>query len=372
MENRAEGMQGMDMRALKHDLRAPIANVIALAQLSMSELTDGAAQEKILPYLNRILVAAQELQLLTGDAAQSEGKTTRFTALDIAQTLGATLGAQAAQKNQLLRIDVSALGGGMLRGERTALMRILTNLLGNAVKYTPAGGRISLTAKRIDAAQAEFTVEDDGMGMKKEFMARMFEPFERAPEVEGGEIAGCGLGLSIVRRLTAQLGGSIEAKSEWGKGTAFTLRVPLEAEAGAEKALKGMRFLLAEDNDLCAEIEQEILRSRGAQVCRAADGAQAVGLFAARGEGAFHAILLDMRMPQLDGCTAAKKIRALSRADAGRIPILALTAGGDARDEEDALAAGMNGCLAKPLDAERLGELILRGERGNTAPQARR
>lgn len=354
MENRAEGMQGMDMRALKHDLRAPIANVIALAQLSMSELTDGAAQEKIMPYLSRILAAAQELQLMTGDAAQGEGKAARFTALHIAQTLGATLGAQAAQKNQLLRIDVSALGGGTLRGERTALMRILTNLLGNAVKYTPAGGRVSLTARRIDAAQAEFTVEDDGMGMKPEFMARMFEPFERAPEVMGGEIAGCGLGLSIVRRLTAQLGGHIEAKSEWGKGTAFTLRVPLKAEDGEQKALEGMRFLLAEDNDLSAEIAQVILEEKGASVCRAADGTQAVKRFASLPEGTFDAILLDMRMPELGGCGAAEAIRKMARADAGRIPILALTAGGDTQDEREALAAGMNGCLKKPLDVQAL------------------
>jgi anti-sigma regulatory factor (Ser/Thr protein kinase) len=138
-------------------------------------------------------------------------------------------------------------------------MRILMNLLGNAVKYTPCGGRISLTARRTDAQNTEFVIEDNGMGMKPEFMARMFEPFARAPEVDGGEIEGCGLGLSIVRRLTAELGGHIRVSSEWEKGTAFTLRLPLRAEEKAEHSLQGKCFLLAEDNEITAEIVQEIL-----------------------------------------------------------------------------------------------------------------
>ncbi|MBR5287273.1 MAG: response regulator [Clostridia bacterium] len=345
----------LDARALEHDMRTPIANVIALAQLSMHALEDGGAQERILPYLSKILVAAHELQMLTGQivGGKRAGKET-FTALDIAKTLGATLGAQAAQKKQMLRIDVSALGMDAMEGERTALMRILTNLLGNAIKYTQDGGCISLTARRRDAAEVEFAIEDNGIGMKPEFMARMFEPFARAPQAERTQAAGCGLGLSIVRQLTMQMGGSIDVKSEWGKGTAFTLKLPLRTVCRAEDALRGKCFLLAEDNDLCAEIAQALLSGEGASVCRAADGAQAVRLFESQPAGAFDAILMDMRMPQMGGCAAAAAIRANARTDAGRIPILALTADGDAGDEREAIASGMNACLNKPLDIGRL------------------
>ncbi len=360
MENRNEEM---NMRALRHDLRTPIANVIALAQLSMNMLEHEETQESILPYLSKIILAAQQLQQLTGEEAGDEAKREeRFTALEIAQALGTAIGAQAAQKNQILRMDVSGMGGGMMIGRRTALLRILTNLLGNAVKYTPCGGRISLTARRTDAGNAEFVIEDNGMGMKREFMARMFEPFARAPEVDGGEIEGCGLGLSIVRRLTAELGGSIQAASEWGKGTTFTLRLPLPAEQKTDAVLYGKCFLLAEDNELSAEIVQEILAGKGASVRRAGDGEQAVRLFESLPTGTFDAILMDMHMPHLGGCAAAEAIRSYARADAEKIPIFALTAGEDARDECEALAAGMNACLRKPLNVARLCAVIQAAE----------
>jgi len=358
MENRAAEM---DVRALKHDMRTPIANVIALAQLSMNMLEHEETQESILPYLSKILAAAKELQLLTGEAPGGE-KDETFSALDIARMLGATVGVQAAQKNQLLRLDVSELGGAEIKGPRTALMRILSNLLGNAVKYTQAGGRIGLTARWANRQEAEFVVEDNGMGMSDAFMARMYEPFARAPEVDGGEIEGCGLGLSIVRRLTAELGGSIQAASEWGKGTTFTLRLPLRAEQKTDAVLYGKCFLLAEDNELSAEIVQEILTGKGASVRRAGDGEQAIRLFESLPAQTFDAILMDMHMPHLGGCAAAEAIRSHARADAGKIPIFALTAGEDARDECEALAAGMNACLRKPLNVARLCAVIQAAE----------
>lgn len=368
MENRIEGMPGMDMRTLEHDMRAPIANVIALAQMSMRALTGGGAQETILPYLSKILVAAQELKQLTGELAGGEAaREERFTALDITKTLGATIGAQAAQKNQLLRIDVSGLGSQTLIADRTALMRVLTNLLGNAVKYTQSGGKISLTARIISrsqgCAQAEFIVKDDGMGMDAAFMERMYEPLSRSRQAIESGIEGFGLGLASVKRLAQRMNGTIHAQSEPGKGTAFTLRIPLRLQQETGAALAGKRILLAEDNDLSAEIAGAILESRGAGVRRAENGRQAVEIFMAEPVGTFDAVLLDMRMPQMGGCAAAEAIRRMARADAKCIPILALTAGGDKQDEREAIAAGMNGCLKKPLDVEALQLAMGEGER---------
>ena len=363
----------LELRSLRHDLRAPIANVIALAELSMNALEHEENQAQILPYLSKILLAAKELAQMTGEAEETQG-VKRFTALDLAQTLGATIGEAAEKKNQLLRIDVSGLGPGAMLGDRAALMRALSNLLSNAVKYTPAGGHIRLTARRTQSGEAEFIVEDDGMGMDEAFMETMFEPYARAQEARERAIPGQGLGLSIVRRMTQRLGGRISAESRKGGGTAFTLCVPLAMEE-TEKMLAGRCFLLAEDNDLSAEIAGAILREQGAKVCRAADGRQAAARLAQSAQGAFDAVLMDMHMPVMDGCAAAKAIRASAHEDAKRIPILALTAGGSAQDAEEAIAAGMDACLKKPLD---IGELCAamrlsaqQGRRNTPSPERR-
>jgi len=174
----------------------------------------------------------------------------------------------------------------------------------------------------------------------------MYQPYARAQE----KIAGHGLGLASVKHLTERMQGSIQAQSTPGRGTRFCVRLPLAFSQDAAARLKGRLFLLAEDNDLSASVAQELLAQRGAQVTRASDGWQAVQLFCTAPEGTFDAILMDLRMPVMGGCCAAKTIRRLSRADALRIPILALTADADGEDEHLALSAGMNACLKKPLD----------------------
>ncbi len=362
MENRMEGT----LRAFSHDMRAPLENVIALVTLSLERLKEEArgGAESVVPYLRKILVAARDMEMMTDDLLTQEGESRegRFTAQELAESVSAAVGEQAAQRRQLLHIDVSGLGEAAMIGDGAALKRILTNLMSNAVKYTQDEGRISLIARGertgCGAMEAEFIVEDNGMGMDAAFMARMYEPLARSRQALDSAIPGHGLGLASVKRLTERMHAAIDAQSEPGRGTRFTLRVPLgveetQAEEQGEE-LAGKRILLAEDNDLSAEIAQAILEGKGASVRRAADGEQAVKLFASLPAGTFDAILLDMRMPVLGGCGAAGAIRAMARADARRIPILALTAGGDAQDEREAIAAGMNGCLKKPLDVQAL------------------
>ena len=362
MERRVEGMGGAAMlRAFSHDMRTPLENVIALAQMSLRRLGEGKPDsgETVETYLRRILAAARDMEMMTDDLLSGDTpvRRERFDARELAESLGEAIGAKAAVREQTLKIDVSALGEEALIGDRAALLRILTNLLSNAIKYTPPGGRISLTARiaqrTADGVLAEFTVEDNGMGMDEVFLARMYEPMARSPQAIDQQIPGHGLGLAIVRRLTQRMNGTIRAESAPGQGTKMTLRVPLDLPRDAG-TLSARRFLLAEDNELSAQIARQLLAMQGAHVSCAADGAQVVQLFLSSPAGTFDAILMDMRMPGMDGCAAAQAIRSSAHADAIRIPILALTAGGDGQDEYEARAAGMDACLKKPLDTAML------------------
>ena len=351
------------MRAFSHDMKTPLESVIALAQMSLERLGGGEGEGAVVEgYLMKILAAARDMEEMADalmDGGEARGRCVRFNARELAASLSAAIGTKAARRAQMLHIDVSGLGEGALAGDRAALVRILTNLLGNAVKYTPSGGRISLTARIVQESgaqvTAEFVVTDNGMGMDAAFMERMFAPGAR--EDAARDMPGSGLGLSIVARMAKRMNGTIAAQSEKGKGTRMTLTVPLTAGEAAP-GLTGRLFLLAEDNDLSAQIAGELLAGQGAKMRRAADGTQAVQLFLSQPAGTFDAILMDMRMPGMGGCRAARTIRKSVRADAGRIPILALTAGGDAQDMLDARAAGMNACLRKPLDMGKLREAM--------------
>lgn len=353
--------------ALAHDMRTPLENVIALAQMSLDRMEEDAQKETLRPYLRSILTAAKDLELLTMDLLfpEQDVLVERFTARELAISIGEMVNARAKAKQLAVRIDVSGLGEMPLEGDRTALLRILSNLMSNAVKYTPTGGRVSLTARiahrgREGILDGEFIIEDTGIGMDEAFVARMYEPFLRSQEALERRIPGQGLGLAIVQRLTARMKGTIAVKSQPGKGTRFCVHVPLRCTPGEIRhtdesvALAGRVFLLAEDNDLSARIAQELLVRRGASVQRAVDGAQAVRLFRSSSVGTFDAILMDMWMPRMGGCMAAEEIRAMARADAERIPILALTASADQQDERMAKAAGMDACLHKPLDTGKL------------------
>lgn len=352
---------GLALAAIGHDLRTPVTSVIALTQLALDAQRRGQGVEDC---LMQILAAARTLDSIAGDLTAACTQDTRqetFSGDSLAQALRALAGPPAQARGQRLTIDLQGLGEGGLLGDRAGLERVLLNLLTNAVKYTPEGGSIRLTAQAEPDAPADiqacFVVEDNGMGMKPEFVSRMFQPYVRAPESEG--TPGSGLGMTIAKRLVDRMGGCIDVQSRWGKGTRFTVRVPLERTAERpgersavpEKPLKGEHILLAEDNALCAQIAVRLLGHAGAQVACAQNGQEAVRRFASVPPGRFSVVLLDLRMPVLDGFGAARAIRALPRADAADVPILALTAGAAQEDEAQARRAGMDACLKKPLEA---------------------
>lgn len=352
--------------ALSHDLRTPVTSVVALTQLALETQRQGKEIENC---LGELLVAAHALESIAGDLAASRVAEDEFSGEELERELAVLAAGRAREKGQRLQIDMDALRGVRLAADRSALERILVNLLTNAIKYTQDGGDISLTASirrgAGDGADVTFVVRDNGMGMKPEFLRRLYRPYARAKEAILRRIPGTGMGLAIVRRLVERLRGDVEVSSTWGEGTAFTVRVPVrlvcvvacvpgQGEAGARVCLAGKRLLVAEDNALCARIARQLLSNANAEVEIASDGADAVRLFAQK---PYDAVVMDMRMPGMDGCAAAEAIRRRERRGS-HVPIVAMTAGQEARDKGEALRAGMDDCLVKPLEVDRLATVL--------------
>ena len=285
-------------------------------------------------------------------------------------------------------------------GDSLRLNQILINILGNAVKYTPAGGSVEFrlteispvepSANEAGRARYLFTISDTGVGMSETFLACMFEPFMRNESTE--RIEGTGLGLSITKGLIDLMGGSIQAESQVGRGSCFKIELEfdcLEAEeeaAAAEAERKaepetarrnafpladgntfaGCLFLVAEDNAINAEILCELLAMSGARTVVTTDGRQAVRAFMESEPYTYSAVLMDVQMPGMNGYDATRAIRSMEREDAAAIPIIAMTANAFAEDIQAAAAAGMNAHVAKPVDMAVLRETLLRALKKKT------
>ncbi len=253
------------------------------------------------------------------------------------------------------------------------LQRILVNVINNAMKFTPEGGRILFTVRELpgedDRSRYEFLIRDTGIGISKEFQKRIFEAFEQEQSSTVSREQGAGLGLAIVKNLVELMGGTIEIDSAPGEGTAVKIMLAFsEAEQQElyEKPhkeligsdLSGIRILLAEDNELNMEIAVSMLEEKGAVVTWASNGQEAVEYFEQAPPGTYDMILMDVMMPVLDGLEATRRIRAMKRPDAQSIPVFAMTANAFEEDIEKSKAAGMNEHLSKPLDYEMLAKKI--------------
>ena len=262
-----------------------------------------------------------------------------------------------------------------LMGDSFRIQQILNNLLSNAFKFTPEGGSVSLSVDQLESGehtQYKFVVSDTGIGMSPEFLQRIFEPYAREMRFSERQAAGTGLGMSITKSLVAQMGGEIQVESSPGQGSIFTVVLPFaaaeEPQTAPEKqtaqpaplSLEGLHLLLAEDNEINMEITTELLSAQGVQVTQAWNGAEAVEQFQAAEPFFFDAVLMDMQMPVLDGCEAARQIRGLPREDAGQVPIIAVTANAFAEDLAATAAAGMDAHISKPIDFQALRETLER------------
>ena len=255
--------------------------------------------------------------------------------------------------------------------DKVKLQEILLNLLSNACKYTPPGGKVSFDVCSAPSQEEGVelftsTIRDNGIGMTKEFLAHIFEAFTRARSSTESRQPGFGLGMGIAKKLTELMGGTITVESEPGKGTTFTVSIPHriakcpEKEFYAEQSvlpdtvLQGRRILLAEDNDLNAEIAEELLKDAGLLVERARDGIECLAMLEKRKPHWYDLILMDIQMPNMDGYKATTIIRRLEDPELSKIPIIAMTANAFAEDKAKAIALGMNAHVAKPIDMKEL------------------
>lgn len=353
---------------MSHEIRTPMNAIIGLTDLTCKERDVPPEIEK---KLKKIRSSSQYLLALINDIldmsrienGKMEIEQKDFSLSLVLQELQSMMSTQAEQKGLEFQVDFY-VSHDWLAGDPVRLRQVLINLLSNAVKFTPAGGKVTLRVNEQSCGEEmeyRFSVQDTGVGIPYEDQERIFSSFEQLrPSISHS--AGTGLGLPISRNIARLMGGDLEVKSEPGKGSEFymTLRFPKGANvppspepAGQENVLEGMKVLLAEDNDLNAEIAQELLAMAGVAVCRAANGQEAVDWFCAGPPGEFQAVLMDIRMPVKNGHEAAREIRASGRPDAN-VPIIAMTANTFKEDEEEARASGMNGFVPKPIDPDRL------------------
>ena len=385
-------------RNMSHDMRTPLNAILGSSELARQHLDE---PQRAAGYLDRIDSSGRYLLGLINDilemARMEHGQVQlESRPFDLRKCVDDCLAAfriQAGREGKALRENFAA-GPETVVGDERRIQQILNNLLSNAFKFTPAGGEITLSVRQTEPGEYgryEFAVADTGIGMSPEFLRRIFEPYAREMRFGDRAASGTGLGMSITRSLAALMGGEIQVESEPGKGSRFTVVLPLPsaepgqagpaAEAAARAAarpdagaftLEGLSLLLAEDNEINMEITTEMLAARGVRVAQAFDGTEAVELFRQSAPFAFDAVLMDMQMPGLDGCAAARQIRALPRADAQSVPIIAVTANAFAEDVAATAAAGMDAHISKPIDFKKLAQvleqLLCAGGKGNKRP----
>ena len=362
---------------MSHDIRTPINAIVGMTKIARES---GEASEKIAGCLDAITASSRHLLELINDvldmsrieSGQMELQERRFDIDDVVGGVEAIIRPQAQAKSQELRIDRSKMKHKAFSGDELRISQILLNLASNAVKYTQEGGSIALVVQELaktrpSYASVAFTITDDGMGMSPEFVERIFDPFERSEEVSIARIQGTVLGMSITKALIDAMGGIVEVDSEKGRGSSFRVTLELRVVSSADDCppleivpestsyrFEGKRFLLAEDNELNAEILIELLGCRGAKVEWAENGEKAIDAFSKHPAGYYDAVFMDVMMPVMNGYEAARALRACSSARSEEVKIVALTANAFAEDVKSALDAGMDAHVAKPVDIDGL------------------
>lgn len=367
---------------MSHEIRTPLNGIIGLEYL-MRENVDNP--EKLMVYLDKLKVSSQYLKNLVSDVLDiSKIENGQLEIAHVPLHLGKILD----EVQRLVQIQTEEAGITFVMnaeliepcviGDSVRLKQILVNLLGNSVKFTDKGGRVSLEVSQrllsADCYETVFVISDNGCGMSKEFLRRIWEPFEQ--EGEGRRRSGNGLGTTLCKSLTEQMGGTISVESARGDGTKFTVRIPGEAakpeedctdgrkkvsEADAEPARQRAEadlVLVADDNEINRQVACEILHEQGYRTVEAANGEEALMLFKESAAGSITRILMDIRMPVMDGYEAARRIRTLDKVDASTVKIIALTANAFLDELEKAGNSGMDGVITKPVDVEQLLQLL--------------
>ena len=366
---------------MSHDIRTPMNVILGYNQLMKSLLTEPKQfdyQKKIeqsgkllLSIINNVLDMAR---IESGKMKVDENYEVVGEIID---EIISTFSSKAKEKEIHLSGSIQVTHRNVLC-DGTKIREIYVNLVSNAIKYTQRGGNVTITVEEMPCEKEGYIkikgeVEDTGIGMSKEYLPTLFEPFSREHNTTIGKVGGTGLGMSVVKRMIDLMGGSIEVKSELGKGTVFTFtlmhkvvdekyycqKMETADAPDMKENLRGKHVLLAEDNDLNAEIAIAVLEETGLIIERVEDGIQCVNRIEQMPSGTYDLILMDIQMPNMDGYKATQCIRHLDDKKKAEIPIIAMTANAFAEDVQAALNAGMNEHVAKPIDVEKLEEVIL-------------
>ena len=362
---------------MSHDIRTPMNAIIGFNNIALSHIDE---KEIVLDSLKKVNISSKQLLSLINDVLdmariESGAVKCKFAPEDIVKASAdlTDIVKQSMNKALTVETDFSAVEHRFVMADVIHMNSILTNVIGNSVKYTPEGGTIRFTVTetpsgRKDAYAYDFVIEDNGIGMSEEFLEHIFEEFAREKTSTVSGIQGTGLGMAITKRLTELLGGTIDIQSKLGEGTKTTIHLEMEAadpdriSSGSadmsidENILKGKKVLLVEDNELNREIAVDILSEAGMHIDTAEDGDIAVEKMKNAEVGQYDIILMDIQMPRMNGYEATKAIRALPGGD--QVTIIALSANAFEEDIQKSLSFGMNAHVAKPINVNTLFETM--------------
>jgi len=366
---------------MSHEIRTPMNGIVGMSTIAMQNIDN---TDKIKDCLEKVIMSSKHLLALINDvldmskieSGKVELRHESFNFRAFLQDFENLYGEQAKSKGISYETILASDLEVQIIGDSLRLNQVLSNLLSNALKFTPAKGmiklRVSKTSEDQENVYLRFEVIDTGCGIAEENYDKIFESFEQENVDVTYKYGGTGLGLSIVKRFTGLMGGGIHVTSVQGSGSTFTVDLPFgkikesgkptrfsDIDGRSDLArdcyvidydFKGKRILLVEDNELNREIAEELIGATGASVESAEDGVQAVEKFKESAEGYYDLILMDVQMPHMDGYEATRCIRALGRSDAQKVPIFAMTANAFAEDVQKSREAGMNAHISKPLD----------------------
>lgn len=368
---------------MSHDIRTPMNAIMGMTTLIEH---DAQLPDKVREYTKKIQCSSQHLLGIINDVldmSKIESGTTiinvgEFYLPELLEQMDTAFRPQTDAKKQKFEIKIQNLEHKWLLGDSMRLLQILNNLLSNAYKYTPAGGTICIEVQEMEQSSSSyaklcFKVMDNGIGMSRKFLAKIYDSFTREERSVTNTIQGTGIGMSIVKSLVDLMGGSIDVESMQGKGTCFELildfRIPEKTVTDCSKQkeekeetdtsqLRGMHFLCAEDNELNAEILKELLHMEGAECVICPNGRTVVENFEKSAPGDYDMILMDVQMPVMNGYEATKAIRRGNHPLALTIPIVAMTANAFSEDVQKSLSAGMNAHISKPMDMKKLARVV--------------
>lgn len=383
--DRANHVKGDFLMNMSHDIRTPLNAIIGMTAIAQENIPDHVKMEDC---LKKIKISGTYLLSLVSDVLDMSQIEDGKIALkeepillpQLYREVTDAMSLQAQEAGLALEALPAQLKNEAIQGDPLRIRQVLLNIITNAIKYTPSGGRVSLGfIQKEDTAEGlgtyQFQCRDTGIGMSEEFLTRVFLPFERNKNTTTSKIAGAGVGLSITKGLLDLMGGEIFVESELEKGSTFTVyfylelledmpqtakETPQESAAGPSEEIPDSgdddygdkRILLVEDNELNMEIAEELIGMTGVQIETACDGQVALQMVLDHPCGYYDLIFMDIQMPVMDGYEATRQIRKLDREDARTIPIYAMSANAFAEDVENSIRSGMNGHIAKPIDMD--------------------